>query len=159
MVGLGEAQSVDHKQVGVAGVGGLAEGNALHVGDIDKRRRGRLDGSDAETEDGDGTVHDAQRGHAKVADGERHVRFHLHEIDTRHAGIFVLHETVGHVVADVGGGAAVGVDVDVAEDAERSQVIHSPDVVIVGVGDEDAVNLPERLGKHLLAEVGAAVDE
>ena len=113
----------------------------------------------AESEYRNVAVHHADGRNHDVADGERLVRFHFHEVELRHTWIFVFNKAVRHVVADVFSGAVVGVDVYVAKHAKGAQVVHAAHVVVVRVGDKYSVNLPEWLFEHLFAEVGTAVDE
>ena len=110
-------------------------------------------------EDGQTTVHDDEGSDAKIAHGERLVSRHLYETDIWHTGILMLYKTVGHVVTDIGSGGGVGVDIDVAEDAERAKVVHTADMVVVMMGDKDGINLAEFQRQHLLTEVWTTVDE
>ena len=54
-------------------------------------------------------------------------------------------------------GNGIGIDVDLAEPAIGPDVVHTANVVIVGMGHQYAVNASERVRQYLLAEVWATV--
>ena len=83
------------------------------------------------------------------------------EIHLGEAGVLVWGEDVAVVVPEGVGGLLVEVDGDgaVLEVVERSDVVEACDVVAVGVGDEDGVDACGAGAEHLLAEVGADVEE
>jgi hypothetical protein len=56
-------------------------------------------------------------------------------------------------------GLRVGIDIDLAKLAIRPYIVHSTHVVVMRMGDEDAVNLPEGLRQNLLSEIRATVYE
>ena len=75
-------------------------------------------------------------GHTGITVGGKTIRQHLH-----HATTSLL----------------VGIDVYLAKLTVRPHVVHTAHMVVMGMGDEDAIDTAERLGKYLLAEVGATV--
>ena len=113
----------------------------------------------AEGENGESAVHHGERHYAEIAYLKRLVGTHYVEIYGRNARVFVLHKTIGHVVADIASRGLVGIYLYITEMAVRAQVVHASHMVVVVVGDEYAVNLSERLGENLFTEVGTAVDE
>ena len=54
-------------------------------------------------------------------------------------------------------GVFVGIDFQIGQPAEGSQVVDTPYMVVVNVRYQNAINLFVRHRKYLLAEVGAAI--
>ena len=53
----------------------------------------------------------------------------------------------------------VSIDIDFAKLTIGADIVHAAHVVVVGVGDEDAINLAEGLRHDLLTEVRTTVDK
>ena len=53
----------------------------------------------------------------------------------------------------------VSIDIDFAKLTIGTDIVHAAHVVVVGVGDEDAINLAEGLRHDLLTEVRTTVDK
>ena len=95
----------------------------------------------------------------QVADGQRLMGMDFVQADGRHAGIAILGKAVGQHLQQSFAGNGVGIDIDFAELAIRAYVVHASHVVVMGMGNEYAVDASERLWQNLLAEVGSAVYE
>ena len=104
-------------------------------------------------------VHHLDGHHLDIADAEGLMGPGHMQVETRHTWIEMLGEAVGHGGFQSVDGSLVGIDMDVAEDAERPQVVDAADVVVVDMGEQDAVETLEWQGEYLLAEIGSAVDE
>ena len=100
------------------------------------------------------------KGHdGDVANSKRLVGVDFVEPDCWYARIAVLGKAVRQHLEQSAAGYGVGIDVDFAKLAIGPDVVHTAHVVVVGVGNEDAIDAPEGLGHNLLAEIGAAVNE
>ena len=116
--------------------------------------------ADAETEYGQFAVHHGQGQHLRTRNaaglqGEQRVQFEVGD-----AGIFVFHETIWYAPLDVVGAIAVGIDLHGIGPAEGPQVVDAAHVVVVLVREEHGIGAHGTgQAQHLLAEVGAAVDE
>ena len=146
------AQSVDDEGVTALNIGNLTLVNGFHVGDIDQR-------TDAVAKYGQVVVHDLEGNDVEVANAENLVLVNLVKLDGGHAWIAVLGKAVRQHLEHALAGYGVGIDIDFAKLAIGTDIVHAAHVVIVGVGDENAVNLAKRLRHDLLTEVGATVDE
>ena len=145
-------QGVDYQHIRTLDIGQFLVADGLHVGDIGQVTK-------AVAEDGQIVVHYLDGHDVDVANAQGFVLVYLVQLDGWHAGIAVLGKAVWQHLEHALTGQRVGIDIDFAELAVRSYVVHAPHVVVVGMGDEDAVNLTEGLRHDLLAEVGPAVDE
>jgi len=146
------AQGVDNEGVAALDIGYLLGVDGLHVGDVDQ-------GTDAIAEDGQVVVHHLKGHDVEVADTEGLVAVNLVQLDGWHTGIAVLGKAIGQHLEHPPAGYGVGIDIDFAKLAVGTDVVHASHVVVVGMGDEDAVDAAEGLGHDLLAEIGSAVDE
>ena len=104
-------------------------------------------------------VHHLDGHDVDVANAQRFMLVYLVQLDGGHAGIAVLSKAVRQHLEHTLTCQRVGIDIDFAELAIRADVVHASHVVVVGMGDEDAVNLAEGLRHDLLSEVRPAVDE
>jgi hypothetical protein len=77
----------------------------------------------------------------------------------RNAGIAVCGKTVWQHLKHALASMFVGVDIDLAKLAIGAYVVHTAYMVVVGVGNQYAVDATKRPRKYLLAEIGAAVDK
>ena len=145
-------QPVDHERLDARQVGQLLVGQRLHVGNVGQR-------PDAVAHDGQPAVHHAEGHHLYPADAERLVKTDAVQADLRYAGIFMRDEAVRNALLQMGGTIVLGINVDVAENAERPQVVQPAHVVVVFVREQNGVEPAKRQGQHLAAEIGAAVDE
>ena len=114
---------------------------------------------DAIAKDGQTVVHHLKGDDTEVANGEGLMGKNLMKLDGRHTRIAVFGKAIGQHLEHSLAGKRVGIDVDFAKLAVGPYIVHSPHVVVVGMCDEDAVNLAERMRHDLRAEVGTAVDE
>ena len=146
------AQGVDNEGVAAFDIGNLTLVDGLHVGDVGQR-------SDAVAQDGQVVVHHLEGNDVEVANAEGLVLVNLVELDGRNTRIAVLGKAVWQHLEHALTGNGVGIDIDFAKLAIGTDIVHAAHVVVVGVGDEDAVNLAEGLRHDLLTEVGATVDE
>lgn len=146
------AQGVDHKRVDALQVGQLRVGNRLHVGDIGHR-------SDAESENRHLVVHDLYGNNLQIADVQRLMRRDGVEREMWHAGVEMTPKTVEHVVLEALAGIGIGKYIDRSEGAERAHIINPGHMVVMNVGDENAVYFTEREGENLLSEIGTAVNQ
>jgi len=88
------------------------------------------------------------------------MRLHAMEGKLWNARIDMLNKAVGQSLLKVFGCVWVGIEVDGFGIGQGTQVIDSAHMVVVFMGDEAGVNGTfESNSKHLLSEVGAAVDE
>ena len=83
----------------------------------------------------------------------------LVQLNGRNAGIAVLGKAVWQHLEHALTGYGVGIDVDFAKLTIGPYIVHTSHMVVMGMGDEDAVDLAEGLWHNLLTEVGTAVDE
>ena len=97
--------------------------------------------------------HDVQ-----IADGQRLMGVDLIQPDGWHAGITVLCKTVRQHLKHPFPGNGIGIDVDLTKLTIRTDIIHTAHMVIMAVGDQDAVDPTKRFGKDLLTEIRTAVD-
>ena len=95
----------------------------------------------------------------EVTNLESLVRVYFMKLDGRHTRISVLHKAVGQHLKHSLTSQWVSKDVDFAELTIGSYVVHAANMVIVGMGYQDAVDAAEGLWHNLLAEVGTAVDK
>ena len=95
----------------------------------------------------------------EIANTEIFVFVDFVQLDGRDTGIAVLGEAVRQHLQHALTGYRVCIDIDFAKLTIRADIVHTTHVVVMGVGDEDAVDATEGLWHDLLAEVGPAVDE
>ena len=114
---------------------------------------------DAIAEDGQVVVHNLEGRDAEVANLEGLMGMNLMQLDGGHARIAVLGKAVGQHLQHALAGYGVGIDVNFAKLTVGAHVVESAHVVVVGMGDEYAVDTAKWLRHDLLAEVGPAVDE
>ena len=152
VMGFGEAEGIDHEPFGIfqKGVFGFLDG--LHVGDI-----GQF--ADAITEDGEFAVQHFDGQNVQVTDLQGLMGIYLMELDGGYAGVSVFRKTVGQHLQHPFLSYRVGIDVDLTKLTVGADIIHAAHMVVMAVGDQDAVNLTERLGQDLGPEVGSAVDQ
>ena len=110
-------------------------------------------------EDGEVVVHHLDGHNTNVTDLEFTMLLYLVQLDGGHARIAVLGKTVGQHLEHALTGYGVGVDVDFAKLTVWAYVVHASHVVVVGMGDEDAVDASEGLRHNLLSKVRTYVDE
>ena len=115
--------------------------------------------SHAVAQNGQVVVHNAKGRHPQVSNGKRLVGQDFVQKDGGHARIAMLGKTVGQHLEQSAAGRGVGIDIDFAKLAVGTHIVHTAHVVVVGMGDEDAVNAPEGQWHDLLTEVGTAVNE
>lgn len=152
MMGLAEPQGIDHQGVGPFQIGQFRVGDGLHVGNVGQR-------TDTVAQDGKLAMHHLERHDIEVTYLKTLMGSDVVQMDGGDAGVLVNGETIGNALMERAATDVVSVDIDVAETAIGAQVVHPSDMVVVGMGDEHSVNLPERLLQKLLAEVGTAVDK
>lgn len=87
------------------------------------------------------------------------MRMNLVELYGGDARIAVLGKTIRQHLQHRLTGLRVGIDVDLTKLTVRTDIIHTPHVVVMGMGDEDTVDATERKRHDLLAEVWTAVNE
>ena len=86
------------------------------------------------------------------------MRSNLMESYLGHSGIEFLGKAVGHCLAQATCRASVGIDIQVAENAEATQVVDARNVVIVYMSDKHAVKRLELQGHQLHPNIRSAVD-
>ena len=146
------AQGVDNEGVAAFDIGNLTLVDGFHIGDVGQR-------TDAVAQDRQVMVHDLEGNDVEVANAEGLVLVNLVELDGGNTWIAVLGKAVRQHLEHASAGYGVGIDIDFTKLAIGTDIVHAAHVVVVGVGDEDAVNLAEGLRHDLLTEVGATVDE
>ena len=104
-------------------------------------------------------VHHLEGNDVEVANAEGLVLMDLVELDGRNTRIAVLCKAVWQHLEHALTSYRVSIDIDFAKLAIGTDVVHTAHVVVMGVGNEDAVNLAEGLWHDLLTEIGATVDE
>ena len=110
-------------------------------------------------EDGQVVVHDLDRHDMNVAYLEGFVLVDFVQLDSGNARIAVFGKAVRQGLQHGLARQGVGIDIDFAKLAVGPDIVHAAYVVVVGMGDEDAVNLAEGLRHDLLAKVGTAINE
>lgn len=145
-------EGIDDKHISTLKIREFSVVDGLHIGNVSK-------GTYAIAKDRQVVVHHFNRHDVEVANSKRLVLVNLVQLDGRHARIAVFCKTVWQHLEHALTGYGVGIDVDFAKLAVRPDIVHSAHVVVVGMGDEYAVNLTERLHHDLLAEVWTAVNE
>ena len=152
MMRLGETEGVDYQQLRAFQIRQLRIIDGLHICDIGQRTY-------AKAKDGQLAVHHLNGHDVKVADVQRMMRYDLMQSDGRHTWITVLGKAVRqhlqHRLLRLG----IGIDVHLTKLAVRTDVIHTSHMVVVGMSDQDAVNLAEGLRQYLLTEIRTTVDE
>lgn len=138
VMGLVPTQGVLNEHINAFEQLHLAVADRLHVSDIGKV-------ANAITEDGQAVVHHLEGQDVQVADVQVVVGMDGVEVDGWHTGVFLLGKAVGHRLVKACGTDFIGVDVGVTETAVGAQIVDSTHVVVVGVGDEYAVDLAELL--------------
>ena len=114
---------------------------------------------DAIAKDGKVVMHDLERRNLEVANGEGLVRMNFMKLDGGHARIAMLRKAIRQHFQHAFPGNGIGIDVDFTKLTIGTDIVHTAHVVVVGVGNQDAVDTPERLWHDLLSEIGATVDE
>ena len=104
-------------------------------------------------------VHHLDGHDVEIANTEIFVLVDFVQLYGRNTGIAVLGEAVRQHLQHTLTGYRVGIDIDFSKLAVRTDIVHTTHVVVMSVGDEDAVDATEGLWHDLLAEVGPAVDE
>ena len=104
-------------------------------------------------------MHHLKGNNVDVANAEGLVLVNLVELDGRDTRIAVICKTVGQHLEHALASDGVGIDIDFAKLTIGTNVVHATHMVVVGMGDENSVNLAERLRHNLLAEVWTTVDE
>ena len=104
-------------------------------------------------------MHDLDGHDVEIANTERLVLMDFMQLDGRNTGIAVLGEAVRQHLQHTLTGYRVGIDIDFAKLAVRADIVHTTHVVVMSMGNEDAVDTTKGLRHDLLAEVGTAVDE
>lgn len=150
------AEGVENEDVEVPEERQAGFGDGAHVGEI---------GGGAEAEAGDLEVA-MEDGHALEGDAEDFGGLGIFEWVELNAGAMRVRGVGGEgVVEDVakdGRGGLVGVEgqeAGLVGEAERAEVVEAEDVVGMGVGVEDGVEVMDALANGLLAEVGAGIDD
>ena len=151
MVGL-LAQGIDNQGITTLNVGQFLRGNGLHISNVSQR-------ADAIAEDGQVVVHHLEGNNLEVANAEGFVRMNLVELDGRNTRIAMLGKAVWQHLKHALTSNGVSIDIDFAKLTIGTDIVHAAHVVVVGVGDEDAINLAEGLRHDLLTEVRTTVDE
>lgn len=152
MMRLVEAQCIDHQRFHSIEQGLILGIDGLHIGNIGKAPK-------AIAQNGKLPVHHLKRNDADIANLKGVAGFDFVQSDSRHARIAMLGKAVGKHLQHRLAGQAIGIYIDFAELAVRANIVHATHVVVVGVGNENAVDAAERLRKNLLTKVGAAVNE
>ena len=100
------------------------------------------------------------KGHnLEIANADRLMRQDLVEADSRYAWIAVLCKAIRQHLQHALTSRRISIHIDGAKLTIGSYIIHSPHMIIMGMGNQYAVNLAEGLCKNLLTEIRAAVDE
>lgn len=126
--------------------------DGLHVGDISQF-------SESEPQDGHFSMHHHERHDLDVAYANGHMRFQHMKRKKRYSRIEMLREAIGEVVLHTLSGILVGIDINRSELAERPDVVDSPYMVVVDMGEKHPVERFEVEGQHLLSEIRSTIDE
>lgn len=73
--------------------------------------------------------------------------------------IAILSETIRHGLHQSAACQFVGIDIHLTKLTERTQVVDAAYVVVMNMSKQHGINFPEGLGEHLLAEVGARINQ
>ena len=152
VMGFSEAEGIDHEPFGTFQIGVFGFLDGLHVGDI-----GQF--ANAITQDGEFTVQHFDGEDVEISDLQGFMGIYLMESNGRHSGVSVFRKTVGQHLQHPFLGYRVGIDIDLTKLTKRADIIHAAHMVVVAVGDQDAVNLTKRLGQDLGPEIRSAVDQ
>lgn len=147
------AQGVDDKETRAGDLVELVGVDGFDIGKVG-------DFAEAKAEDGKAAVPDADRPYADAADVEGGVFIDGMEFDARQAGDWIA-ENVFETLAYIGGNAFLGVHRHgvARSEIERPDIIEPDDVVVVFVREQDGIEVPDARAEHLLAEIGACVDQ
>ena len=137
-------------------IGDFIIDNSLLVGNINQHFTPFFD---TIAEDGQSMVHDLERRNAEVANGKGLMRMNLMKLDSGHTRITVFGKAIRQHLEHTFASDGVGIDIDFSKLTIGPDIVHTTHVVVVGMGDEDAVNTTEGMGHDLLAEIGSTVDE
>ena len=148
-----DAEGVEDKYLQALQEGHGGGGNVVGVGDI-----GEV--ADAETQYWEAMVHDGN-GNEVHASGHKGLAVDLVEHHRGHAGIFLVGEDIREFLVEGVDGDGIGEDVhgNALAEVEGPDVVHASDMVFVVVGKDDGVQLLDLMGQHLLAEIGAGVND
>lgn len=133
MVDAFEAQSVDHERVHSFQIRQLFVTDGFHIGDIDQW-------SEAIAQYRQLVVHHFYGHDGDVANGERLVLLYGVEGQSRHTGIELRLKAIGHHGMDATHCLTVGIDIDALLEGVRTQVVYSAHMVVMAMGDENAVD-------------------
>jgi len=147
------AQGIDHKKTDA-----LQELKSLgrhlsHIGNISERAQPIP--QDGQTAMKHGNGGDRDTAHVPLLPGLDDMGGEL-----GNARITVLHQTIRQALAQMGDGIVVTIKRQVVKIAERTQVVYASHMIIMFMSDEYGIK-PFVIAdtKHLLAKVGAAIDE
>ena len=152
MVFAFKSQGVHHERLHSLQQLAALVADGFHVGDIGKR-------AEAIGQDGQPVVHHLYCLPADVANLSFLTCSDGMQVKQRHTWIELLGEAIGHRHTQGVNGLLIGVDVDVAELAEPTQIVDTCHMIVVDVGDEHAVDLPKRQRHELHANIGTTIDE
>ena len=156
---LSLSEGVDDEEVEVVELLFLVGVDMVHIGKVS--HCGTAVVLDAVAEDGKVFVHTADGRHGKGAYGEGGAVGDVMKCSFGEPRILVVLEDVAVVVPYGVDGLGVGVDLHISllYPVKRPDVVEASDVVAVGMGDEDGLEVLNVVVKHLGTEVGADVEE
>ena len=104
-------------------------------------------------------MHHAEGDDAQIAYHNRLVGANFVQLDGRDTRIAMLGKTVRQHLQHALAGNGIGIDVDFAKLTIGADVVHASHVVVVGMSDENGVDLTEWLRHDLLAEIGTTINQ
>lgn len=147
------AQGTEHEDARTASIG---HGLGRKGGDV----RDIHQSANAETEYGQFAVHHGQGQHLRARNAAGLQGVQRVEFEVGDAGIFVFHKTVREAAAHIVGTIFISIYLHGIGPAEGAQVVDAAHVVVVLVREQHGIGAHGTgQAQHLLAEVGAAVDE
>lgn len=153
------SQSIDNQGIDALKVRELIFRNGLHIGNIEEI-------SDAEPNDREFAVEDADREYADgtiilILKDDRHMGLDGEQINSWYSWIaLVLRcEAIWYAFDEVVGTELFSIDINIAKDAVRAQIIKSAHMVVVFVGNKHGIKFAEVYTKHLLTEVWSTINE
>ena len=95
----------------------------------------------------------------EISDGQGLMGMDLVESDGRYTRITIFRKTIGQHLQHPLFGNGIGIDVDLTKLTIRPDIIHPSHMVVMAMGNQDPIDLPERLWQDLLTEIRATVDQ
>ena len=146
------SERIDHEHFRTFEIRHFCLVDGLHVGNISQF-------SYSEPQNGHFAMHHHKRQDINVAYANGNMRFQYMKGEKRNPWIEMLREAIREVVLHTLSGILIGIDINRSELAERPDVVDSPHMVVVDMGEKHSVERFEVEGQYLLSEIRSTIDE